>query len=138
MLYTLPYKFTMKLKSGLINLLYILLFAMLPLCTWAKSDDGSTLTGTVTDKKDGSPIPRAIVNIPDLKNGTATDQNGKHTLTNLPKGTHLIQVSFVGYSTVTKQVDFSKTSTLDIQLSVSAIEAGEVVITGVNRATELK
>ncbi|MEO8884451.1 MAG: TonB-dependent receptor [Mucilaginibacter sp.] len=97
-----------------------------------------TLTGTVTDKADGTPIIGANVTIPDLKIGTATDDKGHYILNHVPKGIYLVQVSFLGYSTVSQQVDFSKSSTLDVQLKTSSIETGEVVITGVSRATELK
>jgi iron complex outermembrane receptor protein len=97
-----------------------------------------SLTGTVTDKADGKPIPGATVSIPDLRVGAITDVNGKYTINRLPKGVYLVQVSFLGYATFNQRVDFTKTSTLDIQLHSSSIETGEVVITGVSKATEIK
>ncbi|HVW13471.1 MAG TPA: TonB-dependent receptor [Mucilaginibacter sp.] len=97
-----------------------------------------TLSGTVTDKADGKPIPGATISIPDLRTGTVTDVNGKYLLTKLPKGVYLVQVSFIGYANVDKNIDFTRTSTWDVQLQASAIEAGEVVITGVSKATEIK
>jgi iron complex outermembrane receptor protein len=98
----------------------------------------SSLTGVITDKADGKPIPGANVSIPDLRIGTVTDANGKYTINRLPKGVYLVQVSFLGYATFNQRVDFSKTATLDVQLRASSIEAGEVVITGVSKATEIK
>src|SRR6201996_9363829 len=98
----------------------------------------STLSGVVTDKADGKPIPGATVSVPDLRISTASDANGKYTIHQLPKGVYLVQVSFIGYATFNQKVDFSKTTQLDIQLQSSSIEAGEVVITGVSRATEIK
>jgi iron complex outermembrane receptor protein len=97
-----------------------------------------TLTGTVTDKADGKPMHGVTVSIPDLKLGAATNENGKYTISRLPKGVYLVQVSSIGYGTFNQRVDFSKTTVLDVQLQVSAIEAGEVVITGVSKATEIK
>lgn len=97
-----------------------------------------TLTGTVTDKADGKPIPGATVSVPDLHIGTITDANGKYTLNRLPKGEYLIQVSFIGYTSVTQKVNFSAAGTYDVQLKTSSIETAEVIITGVSRATELK
>jgi iron complex outermembrane recepter protein len=97
-----------------------------------------TLSGTVTDKADGKSIPGATISIPDLRTGTITDVNGKYSLTKLPKGVYLVQVSFLGYATFNQNVDFTKTSTLDVQLHTSSIEAAEVVITGVSKATEIK
>lgn len=97
-----------------------------------------TLSGTVTDKADGKPIYGAAVSIPDLKTGTSTDAKGQYILNRIPKGIYVVQISYLGYATVTQRVDFSKTSVLNIQLQVSAIESGEVVVTGVSRATEIK
>jgi iron complex outermembrane receptor protein len=98
----------------------------------------SSLTGVITDKADGKPIPGATVSVPDLRIGTVSDANGKYTINRLPKGVYLVQVSFIGYATFNQRVDFSKTSELDVKLQASSIEAGEVVITGVSKATEIK
>lgn len=101
-------------------------------------DAPGTLTGTITDKADGKPIPGAVVSIPDLHIGASTDANGKYTLTRVPRGSYLVQVSFLGYGSVNKVIDFTKTTTYDVQLKASAIEMGEVVVTGVSKATEIK
>ena len=97
-----------------------------------------TLSGTITDKADGKPIIGATVTLPDTHSGTTTDVNGHYTLTNVPRGVYLVQVSYIGYATFNVKIDFSQTTKLDVQLQVSSIETGEVVITGVSRATEIK
>jgi iron complex outermembrane receptor protein len=130
----------MKLK-----LFYCLIFVSMGISAFSsvaaiKTNDiiAGTFTGTVTDKADGKPIAGATISIPDLRTGAITDINGKYILNHLPKGIYLVQVSYLGYATFNQNVDFSKTTTLDIQLHVSSIEAGEVVITGVSKATEIK
>src|ERR1700748_723748 len=70
----------------------------------------SSLSGTITDKADGKPIPGASISIPDLRLGTVSDANGKYTINQLPKGVYLVQVSFIGYGTFNQRVDFSKTT----------------------------
>ncbi len=134
------HKTTMK-----IYIRFMLLFAALILVKTSSFATGNvianangSLTGTVTDKTDGKPVIGASVNIPDLKTGSITDVNGHYTLSNLPKGVYLVQVSYLGYATYNTRVDFSKTTKLDVQLQSSSIEAGEVVITGVSKATEIK
>ena len=97
-----------------------------------------TLTGTVTDKADGKPIAGATISIPDLHTGATTDSSGKFSISVASKGMHLVQISYVGYGTFNRNVDFNLTSHLDVQLSLSTIEAGEVVVTGVSKATEIK
>jgi iron complex outermembrane receptor protein len=126
----------MKLKFKLLGLLFILLANSI--ISRAADTDQGTLTGTVTDKKDGTPIIGASINIPDLRTGTITDANGKYAVTHISKGVYLVQVSYLGYATFTQKVDFSKSSTLDVQLQASSIETGEVIVTGVSKATELK
>jgi len=120
-------------------LLYLLLLPALSVLAGNEDPAGTgTLTGKVTDKATGEPLIGVTVIIPDLHNGAVTDANGKYVLNHVPQATYLVQVRYIGYGTVTQKVDFSKTKTLDFQLQVSYIEAGEVVITGVSKATEIK
>jgi iron complex outermembrane receptor protein len=97
-----------------------------------------SLSGTITDKADGKPVIGATVNIPDLKMGSITGVDGKYNFRSVPKGVYLVQVSYLGYATYNQRVDFSKTSILNVQLQASSLEAGEVIITGVSKATEIK
>jgi iron complex outermembrane receptor protein len=132
----------MKIHIRLSILLAILFLLSASFIATAKSspDDGAigTLTGTVTDKADGKPIVGATVSVPDLRNGAVTDVNGHYTLNHLPRGIYLVQVSYLGYATFNQSVDFTKITTLNVQLQASSIETGEVVITGVSKATEIK
>ncbi|GAA3969010.1 TonB-dependent receptor [Mucilaginibacter dorajii] len=102
------------------------------------ADAIGTLTGTITDKADGKPIIGATITIPDLRKGAVTDANGKYTFNNIPKGIYLVQVSYLGYSTVNQRVDFTKTTVFNVVMQTSSVEAGEVIITGVSKATEIK
>lgn len=89
-----------------------------------------TLTGKVTEKGSGDPLTGATLYIPDLKTGASTDKDGNYKILNLPATSLLLQVSFVGYKPVTAVVDLRKTTARDFELSGSAIESQEVVITG--------
>lgn len=106
--------------------------------TIAEDGGNGTLSGTVTDKATGTTIPGATISIPDLRTGAVTDANGKYTISHLPKGIYLVQVSYIGYATFNQRVDLSRISMLNVQLQTSAIETAEVVITGVSKATEIK
>src|SRR3569833_2368963 len=131
----------MKFKIKILSFISLLLLSMATAFVAVKNkkgDDAGTITGTVTDKADGKPIIGATVSIHDLRRGSITDVNGHYTLDNLPKGIYLVQVTYVGYASFNQRVDFTKAATLDVQLSVSSIETGEVVITGVSKATEIK
>jgi len=130
----------MKMKLFL-SLIILLLFMNLR----ALADDGAAggvfagvLSGTVVDKADSSAVIGATVYIPDLRIGTTTDQYGKYTIPDLPKGVYLVQVSNVGFATFNQRVSTSENSILDVQLRSSSIEANEIVVTGLSKATEMK
>jgi iron complex outermembrane recepter protein len=101
-------------------------------------DVAGTLSGTITDKADGKAIIGATVSVPDLRIGTITDVNGHYTLSNLPKGIYLVQVSYIGYANFNQKIDFTNTTAFNAQIQVSSIETSEVIITGVSKATEIK
>ena len=113
------------------------IFCSQPLLAGEPVNYGS-LTGTITDKADGKPIAGATITIPDLKAATISDENGKFTINLSSKGTHLVEVSYVGYGSFYQNIDFGKTTQLDVRLSVSTVETEEIIVTGVSRATELK
>ncbi len=129
----------MKLKLRIFGVLNILLAVVLSAHALPVDlPPTGSLTGTVTDKADGNTLIGVTIRIPDLKIGTATDEKGHYALNRVPRGTYLVQFSSVGYATINRQVDFAKTTVLNIQMTLSSIETGEVVITGVSRATEVK
>jgi iron complex outermembrane recepter protein len=114
-------------------------YAVKPKILNAPGAPGSgSLSGKVTEKDKGSLLSGATIYIPDLKVGTVTDNNGYYKLNSLPSGKYLVQVRYVGYATFYQNVDFTQTSVLDVQLSLSTIEAEEVVVTGVSKATQIK
>ena len=63
------------------------------------------LSGKITDKKTNSPLIGVTVYIPDLKLGSATDSSGNYVIKNIPKGTFLAVISFLGYASQTKEVE---------------------------------
>ncbi len=88
----------------------------------------NTVSGTVTDLQN-QPVPGVSVYAPELHKGTTTDENGKYTLNNLPKGGLRIAFTFVGYTTQNKNIEkLLKENTLDILLSQAAFEMDEVIV----------
>lgn len=96
---------------------------------------GKTFEGRIINKANGLPISRATISIPDLNIGAITDSNGRYILKQLPGGTYLIQVTAVGYASLTQSIDLSKTISLDFQLSVSNYELADVVVTSLRNTT---
>ena len=71
-----------------------------------------TITGLVTDKKDGLPVIGANVVVVKEKTGTITNDNGQFSLSVPPGAT--IRISFIGY--VTQEIKITDQTTLSIQL----------------------
>ena len=99
---------------------------------------GATLTGKITNKTDNTPLPGAVVYFPDLKSGAATDINGQYKITNLPEGTFLVQVSLLGFATITQKIILTPNTILDFQLEPSITENVGVVITGQSSSSDPK
>ncbi len=89
-----------------------------------------TITGAVTAKDDGMPIPGATVRIKGTNTGTQTDALGKFTLSVKP-GTSLV-VSFIGFQPLTVTPN---SQVVNVVLSPSSSQLGEVVVTGSGVAT---
>ena len=89
-----------------------------------------TLSGKIIDKSTNEVLSGASVSISDLQSGTTSKDDGTYTIKNLPKGKFLVQVRFIGYSTITNEIDFTTVQKKDFYLEPSTIETAEVVITG--------
>ena len=96
------------------------------------------LIGRVTDATTGEGLPGSTVLFDDLKQGTATGPDGSFTFANLPRGRFTVQVRSLGYNTVTQTVDTGNNQPLAIKMTVAATEIGQVVVTGVSQATQLR
>lgn len=97
-----------------------------------------TLKGSVKTKANHEALPSAVIYFPDLKNGTTSKPDGSFEIKNLPSIKTLVQIKLIGYKTVIKTINLSAEQQLDVELEESVIEANEVVVTGVSKATEIK
>ena len=97
-----------------------------------------SLSGVVSDAK-GNPIPGVNISVLNTKKATATDAEGKYTVSNLQKGEAVIVASFIGYKTERVTVNLNETSTQNITLADDANVLDDVVVTGVvNPKTRLE
>jgi len=95
------------------------------LCVTQVFAQNRTITGTVTAKDDGLPIPGATVKVKGTTNATVTNSVGKYSLS-VPSGASIV-ISFVGYETTT--VATGTQTTVNVSLGTSANQLGEVVVT---------
>jgi iron complex outermembrane receptor protein len=95
-------------------------------------------TGKITDVKTGKALTGASIYITDIKSGTSSDNEGNYTLKNVPEGNHLVEVSYIGYTTIVENVVINGDTRKDFALSESVVENNAVIVTGVTGATQLK
>lgn len=96
-----------------------------------------SLNGRVIDALTKETLPGALITIPDLKISVVSNDAGEFTFTNIPlKGRFLVEVRYIGYSTLIQTVDLASGSGIEFALYPSTIEAKEVVITGTAFSTD--
>ncbi|TGD78400.1 TonB-dependent receptor [Hymenobacter wooponensis] len=109
-----------------------------PTSTRAARVATAPVRGRVTDAASGDALPGATVVFPDLRQATSADAEGNFQFANLPKGRFLMQVRFVGFTTVARTVDTSTGQPLEVALTPAETEIGQVVVTGVSASTEMR
>ena len=98
--------------------------------------EAQSLSGKIKEGKNNTTLTGASIYIPDIKMGTVSKPDGSYEMKNIPNGTYLVEVSFVGYASQTKDITINGRSSVDFVLEQSTIESPEVVVTGVASATE--
>lgn len=117
------------MKKHLLNSIFFLLLVFAGNHAYSQN---RTVTGTVTAKDDGLPIPGVSVLAKDYKIGTQTSAQGKFTL-NLPSGATKLTFAFIGYQTV--EVSVPASGVVNVVLSTDQKLLSEVVVTGSGVAT---
>ena len=109
----------MNLKK---HVLGILLAIAVPICATAQN---VTVKGQVKDDA-GEPLALVSIAEPGTSNGTVTDLDGNYSISIASNGT--LQFSFMGYMTVTEQVNGR--TTINVTLSEDAELLEEIVVVG--------
>lgn len=94
------------------------------------------LTGSIKDAKSGAPLPAVTVQVKGKNIATVSDGDG-HFVLKAPAGAFTLQVSLVGYGTKTTEVTPDQT-TIDLVLSESSTQLGELVVTALGISKESK
>lgn len=91
-----------------------------------------TVTGVVTNSLTGETIAGAQISIPGTGVGTLGNNVGRYVLLNVPAGTQSIQAEFIGYGTMTVEVNVPAGGSVvvDFVLRSEAIALEGVVVTG--------
>ncbi|SDT89436.1 iron complex outermembrane recepter protein [Polaribacter sp. Hel1_33_78] len=94
-----------------------------------------TLKGKVVDENNESLLGATIL-VKEPKKGTSTDFDGKFSV-NLPKGNYTIQVSFIGYKTVLKEIFLTKSDEINFNLLPNSTVLEEVLVSAVRASADV-
>ncbi len=89
----------------------------------------STITGTVVDSKNKTPLEGALVHIKGITNQTLTNGKGAFNLKTAQKLPLILEISFIGYKKLEVEVA-SNTGNLNIELQDEQTALNEVVVVG--------
>ena len=105
----------------------LLFFLFSAIATMGHAQERVTLNGYVRDIANGEELIGVTIFIPQAKAGTTSNSYGFYSLT-VPPGTYQVQFSFVGFRTVTLDVDLTEDMTRNIDLETEATYIQEVVV----------
>lgn len=115
------------MRTILLRLSLILLW--IPSALWAQN---GKITGTITDRETGEPLPGATVLIEGTTRGAAADADGVYIILDVAPGRYTLQASFVGYGTQTvRDVEVASGFTTLVDFPLAAgLELEEVIVQG--------
>jgi len=86
-----------------------------------------TLSGTITDISSNETLIGVNILIPEIQSGTMTNEYGFYSIT-LPKGTYEIQISYLGFETISETINLNQNISKNYRLIESAESLDEIVI----------
>lgn len=111
--------------------LLTMLFLMLPAGLAAQAT--GQIAGSVRDSSSGQPIPGVQVLVTGTRFGAVTADDGRFTITQVPAGSHTVQVRRVGFTPreLSVTVVSGETATINVALRSAPLQLEAVVTTGV-------
>lgn len=112
------------------------MFAILATTVNLYAQKNTSLSGKITDQKTGEALIGVSIYFPDLKIGDITDTAGHYQINKLPKSKLIIEINYIGYQKIVQQIDLTTTSVQNFVMKEAVTELGEVVVTGLSKATK--
>lgn len=97
----------------------------------ASSKEQGVISGTVLEKDSGEPLFSANVLLLGTTLGSATDEEGRFRIVNIPHGDYVLQVSFIGYTTYEQHVhiDDEQELIISVEMELEPITGEQIVVT---------
>ena len=112
----------MNLISRIVLLLFLSSFS------WQTfGQEKFTISGTITDQSSNETLIGVNIIFPELQTGTTTNEYGFYSIT-IPQGTYKIQVSYLGFTTITETILLTENKTINYKLTESSEALDEIII----------
>ena len=92
------------------------------------SQEKFTLSGTISDDSSNEQLIGVNIIIPELNSGATTNEYGFYSIT-LPEGNYEFIVSYLGFQTITKEINLNKDTIQNFTLTQTSEQLDEIVIT---------
>ena len=117
--------------------LLIMILFFNPYLIFAKNN---IIKGEILDAKTKQPLQNANITIEGTNFGTASDNEGKFVIQNIPPGNYILKANFIGYRSFEKKINLMQNQTLSIEifLEPTALKGEEVIITAKAEANKAK
>ena len=120
------------------NLRYtISLFLFLQCSLFCFSQQKFTLSGSVIEASSNETLIGVTIAVPELQTGVTTNEYGFYSLT-LPEGNYEIQISYLGFQTLTETISLTKNLKLNFQMSEEAEQLDEVIVSEDKEKTDIR
>lgn len=116
------------------SIFYLLLGLLIPLGAVAQKKGSYTLDLSVKDKDTKEAVIMATIQLQPTGAMAVTDMDGKSSVKNVEAGTYTVNISYVGYESISTQVKVSKNTKLDFLMVPTTLALSEVTVTAKQNA----
>lgn len=103
---------------------YLLFFCF----TFINAQEKYTLSGIISNINSNETLIGVNIIFPELQTGTTTNEYGFYSIT-LPEGNYNIQVSYLGFNTISESITLSENKVINYQLTEATETLDEIIIT---------
>lgn len=93
------------------------------------AQDQFTISGYLKDGSNGETLIGANVLVKELGNGGTSNEYGFYSIS-IPQGSYTLEYSYLGFTTVIKNIDLSANVRMDIEFVAEGLQLEEIVIEG--------
>ena len=104
------------------------LFFLVAAFTSSLAQERFTINGYIKDDSNFEELIGATIYVKEINSGTATNAYGFYSLT-LPAGEYTLVISYIGFKDRVEQINLSKNTELNLQLSGATLQLDDIVVT---------